>query len=379
MSKAETVPGGHVSLSVEGIVKSYGGEGASPRAVDGVSFQIGEGEFYTLLGPSGCGKTTTLRCVAGLEHPDAGRILLSGAPVADAGRGEFLPPNERDIGMVFQSYAIWPHMSVFENIAFPLRVRRLGLSEHEIVAKVEAALEAVQLGGYGARPSTQLSGGQQQRLALARALVRRPRLLLLDEPLSNLDARLRDKMRTELKDLQRSLGITTLYVTHDQGEALTMSTRVAVMSAGRIIQEGTPREIYDKPASTFIAEFVGASNLIPATVVGRSKLGPEGLRLDTAIGGLDVTWPAEVESGRKVTLLVRPENVRLHRPGEHAGRSNTFDGVVLQHSFHGEHIEYRVRVGDLSFLSRQHPTFSANSGELVRIELTDTQCTVLAE
>src|ERR687885_785728 len=251
------------------------------RAVDEVHLEVGAGEFLVLLGPSGCGKTTTLRCVAGLERPDGGSIVVAGRKVS--GNGRFVPPHKRDIGMVFQSYAIWPHMSVFENVAFPLRVAR-GIPGADIKRRVEEALATVQLAGYEGRMATQLSGGQQQRLALARALVRQPRVLLLDEPLSNLDAKLREHMRTEVRELQRALGITTLYVTHDQAEALSMSNRIAVMERGRIMQEGTPREIYQRPATRFVADFVGNANFLEATVLGRNELG--GMWLETAAGRL---------------------------------------------------------------------------------------------
>jgi ABC-type nitrate/sulfonate/bicarbonate transport system ATPase subunit len=233
----------NTSLTVENLVKHYPGAEVGANAVDGVTFEIQEGQFYTLLGPSGCGKTTTLRCVAGLEKSDAGTITLDDRVVSRHAPKKFVRPDERDIGMVFQSYAIWPHMTVFENVAFPLRSvseAKRKMRRSEIPGRVMEALETVQLGALAQRPATKLSGGKQQRLALARALVRQPKLLLLDEPLSNLDASLRELMRTELRRLQRQVGITTLYVTHDQSEALSMSNRVAVMENGRIVQEGRP-------------------------------------------------------------------------------------------------------------------------------------------
>src|SRR6266436_6146164 len=228
------------------------------NAVDGISLGIETGKLITLLGPSGCGKTTTLRCLAGLERPEAGRIVIAGETVCDSQKGIFVPPSDRGIGMVFQSYAIWPHMSVFENVAFPLRVSRTRkYSSAEIKDKVRLTLEMVRLSGFEQRSSTQLSGGQQQRLALARGLVHEPKILLLDEPLSNLDAKLREQMRFELKHLQRTLRITTVYVTHDQAEALALSDEIAVFNAGRVVQRGTPQEIYRKPGSQFVADFIG--------------------------------------------------------------------------------------------------------------------------
>src|SRR5438552_9240906 len=225
-------PDARSAVIVSDLVKTFADRRDRVRAVDGVSFQIEEGEFYTLLGPSGCGKTTTLRCIAGLERTDGGQIIVDGKIVSSHSPNVFVPPHKRDIVMVFQSYAIWPHMTVFENVAFPLRVSKQRVPRSEITRRVEAALALVQLEGYGGRMATQLSGGQQQRLALARALVREPKLLLLDEPLSNLDAKLREHMRAELRDIQRRLGVTTIYVTHDQIEALSMSNRIALMEQG---------------------------------------------------------------------------------------------------------------------------------------------------
>jgi iron(III) transport system ATP-binding protein len=363
----------HRSLAVENLHKEFVDRKERVRAVDGVSFQVEPGSFFTLLGPSGCGKTTTLRCVAGLERPDQGVIVVAGRTVS--GTNQFVPPHKRDIGMVFQSYAIWPHMSVFENVAFPLRVAR-GISGSEIKRRVEEALATVQLAGYEGRMATQLSGGQQQRLALARALVRRPKLLLLDEPLSNLDAKLRDHMRTEIRELQRALGITTLYVTHDQAEALSMSNRIAVMERGRIMQAGAPREIYQQPATRFVADFVGNANFLEATVLGRNDLG--GMWLDTSAGRLQAGCPAGVTSEELVTLSIRPENLRLHR-SEPPGVVNVLPGVVEQQMFLGDALDCRVRVGQASLLIRQHPTGGARRGDQVFVEFPVDLCTVLTE
>ena len=232
-----------------------------------------EGKLFTLLGPSGCGKTTTLRSIAGLEKPTAGEIEVGGRLVYSSAKGIFVAPNKRNFGMVFQSYAIWPHMNVFQNVAFPLEVRRL--PKKEIRERVMRVLHAVALDELVDRDATKLSGGQQQRLALARALVMEPQLLLLDEPLSNLDAKLRDRMRSELKRLQRDLSLTTVYVTHDQSEALALSHEIAVMNEGRVVQVGTPRQIYEQPADKFVADFVGTTNFIGGTV---TALGERPLR-----------------------------------------------------------------------------------------------------
>ncbi len=363
------------ALAVEDLYKVFPDRRERVRAVDGVSFEVEPGRFYTLLGPSGCGKTTTLRCVAGLERTDGGRIVVDGAVVSSERPRIFVPPHRRSIGMVFQSYAIWPHMTVFENAAFPLRVGKSGLSGAEIRRAVEEALALVQLGGYEGRMATQLSGGQQQRLALARALVRRPKVLLLDEPLSNLDAKLREGLRVELRALQRRLGITTLYVTHDQVEALSMSNRIAVMAEGKIVQEGTPREIYQRPASQFVARFVGSTNLLEAEVLGTSELGSTWLQ--TPIGRVQATCPEGVAAGDGVTLSVRPENIRVHTAEPAA--ANVFVGTVEQRLFLGEYLDCRVRVGDTLLLTRQHPTAQLRRGDQVYVELPLDLCAVLSD
>jgi iron(III) transport system ATP-binding protein len=252
-------------LSVRSLFTEYANErGEAVKAAQNVSFDVPEGKLFTLLGPSGCGKTTTLRSIAGLEKPTEGEIEVGGRIVYSSGKGIFVAPNKRNFGMVFQSYAIWPHMNVFQNVAFPLEVRRL--PKKEIREKVMRVLQAVALDELVDRDATKLSGGQQQRLALARALVMEPQLLLLDEPLSNLDAKLRDRMRSELKRLQRDLNLTTVYVTHDQSEALALSHEIAVMNEGRVVQVGTPRQIYEQPTEKFVADFVGSTNFIGGTV-----------------------------------------------------------------------------------------------------------------
>lgn len=324
-------------IEISSIGKSYG----ALKAISDISLTVAKGEFVTLLGPSGCGKTTTLRCVAGLEYPDIGRISIGERNVTDAASGFFLPPNERGIGMVFQSYAVWPHMTVGGNVSFPLRVaRRPG---NDIKGAVEQALGMVGLAGYADRSATLLSGGQQQRVALARALVANPATLLFDEPLSNLDAKLRVQMRQEIRDLQRRLGASALYVTHDQVEALSMSDRVVVMHNGSIVQIGTPKEIYNRPATAFVASFVGAANLIDIAMAGA-----EGEFQIARSGELAfrIRGPISATTGR---LMIRPERIRLGR-WEDFGKSedtNVLKAEVESVAFTGVSYEISVRVGGI--------------------------------
>ncbi|MGH2404488.1 MAG: ABC transporter ATP-binding protein [bacterium] len=314
------------AVVVSNLWKSFDGV----AAVEGVSFAIKHEEFFTLLGPSGCGKTTTLRCVAGLEVPTRGEIAIAGQTVSAADAALFIPPEKRRLGMVFQNYAIWPHMNVFDNIAYPLRVA--GDPRQAISARVREVMDLVALPGLEKRLPHQLSGGQQQRVALGRALAGRPEILLLDEPLSNLDAKLREQMRFELKELQRRMRIPVLYVTHDQAEAMALSDRLAVMSAGRIAQIGQPAAIYRQPASRFVADFIGQMNFLAATVVA-TEPGAARVAIDRYEcraenpGGL---------SGR-ATLAVRPEDLDL-------GSGPGIPGRVEVRGFLGNIVEYRVRL-----------------------------------
>src|ERR671935_2217971 len=300
-------------LKVEGLFTEYPNDrGEIVRAAQDVTFTVEEGRLFTLLGPSGCGKTTTLRSIAGLERPRAGEISVNGRVVFSSANGVFVAPNRRGFGMVFQSYAIWPHMTVFQNAAFPLEVGDRKVTRSQIRDHVMRVLTAVQLDDLADREATKLSGGQQQRLALARALVMEPLLLLLDEPLSNLDAKLRERMRFELKRLQRELGITGVYVTHDQVEALAMSNRVAVMRDGKIEQIGAPRDVYERPRSRFVADFIGTSNFIDGVVEAREG---ETYRVKTDDGELRVPAESEFAPGAPVVVAARPEHVGLAKGG----------------------------------------------------------------
>ena len=314
-----------------GVSKNYG----TARGVEDIDLRVVHGEFYSLLGPSGCGKTTTLRLIAGFEQPDKGRILIGGRDVAT------LPPYRRDVNTVFQHYALFPHMTVEENVAFGLQEKKVPAGE--LKRRTAEALEMVQLGHLVARKPRQLSGGQQQRVALARALVNRPTVLLLDEPLGALDLKLRKEMQIELKELQQQVGITFVYVTHDQEEALTMSDRIAVMADGRIQQEGSPREIYEHPGTRFVADFIGMSNFFTGEVVARDKdrlavQTTDALKVWCLSGGASTV-------GTAVTVAVRPEKIEISTAPPVAAE-NVWSGRVVAGTFLGEQTEYRVRIDD---------------------------------
>jgi iron(III) transport system ATP-binding protein len=359
-------------LSVKGLYTEYPNErGETVRAAQNVSFTVPAGKLFTLLGPSGCGKTTTLRSIAGLEKPRAGEIVVDGTVVYSADKEVFVAPNRRGFGMVFQSYAIWPHMSVFQNVAFPLEVGRRKLPRKQIQDEVMRALSVVALDGLHDREATKLSGGQQQRLALARALVMRPPLLLLDEPLSNLDAKLRDRMRFELKRLQRELRITTVYVTHDQEEALALSHEIAVMRDGRIIQIGSPRDVYERPRDRFVADFVGNTNFVRAHVQGRGD-GEGRYRFGSEIGPLAGTSLNPLAEGDDVVLSVRPEDV--HVSANRPDTENVCEGEVAAKIFLGEYLEFQVKVDGGHLFARVHPSFSPSVGTRVFVALPADKC-----
>jgi iron(III) transport system ATP-binding protein len=361
-------------IEVKSLVKIYAdGKNVGVRAVNNISFTVEDGRFYTLLGPSGCGKTTTLRCIAGLERPDGGEIVVSGAKVYSGTDGTFVPAYRRPIGMVFQSYAIWPHLTVFENVAFPLRVGKQRFSSDEVRRKVVNALEQVELGGYEERMATQLSGGQQQRLALARALVREPQVLLLDEPLSNLDAKLRERMRVELRELQRRLRITTLYVTHDQIEALSMSNIISVMSLGEIIQEGPPREIYLQPKTQFVANFIGSTNQLNGEL---TKVGEGTGLVKTDSGELYCGVLSGLTPGSKVAVVVRPESVVLHL-NQPAQSKNVVEGKIGTAMFLGEYLDCTVEIGKQLLQTHQRHSLQVRRGDVVWVELPPEECMAL--
>lgn len=326
------------ALSIERVSKLYG----SVRALDGVSLQVPRGEFLTLLGPSGCGKTTLLMAIAGFTTPSAGHILLDGTPI------DHLPPERRNFGMVFQGYALFPHLSVAENVAFPLRVR--GMAKAEITARVRQALDTVQLGRFADRMPRQLSGGQQQRAALARALVFEPSLVLLDEPLSALDKNLRADLQTELKDLHRRVGVTFLYVTHDQQEALSLSDRIVILRDGRVVQQGTPAELYDAPATRFAAGFLGRSNFLAGQV---ERATAEGFSYRCGGVSLVQTGPAR-PAGETVLIALRPEKIRIAPNGEHRNR---LTGRVVSCSYHGDSFAVLVEVAGIGRLDMVAPTW----------------------
>jgi len=360
-------------LRVTGLSKTFATGEGRVAAVEGVSFEIKEGELYSLLGPSGCGKTTTLRCIAGLERPSEGEIQIGETVVARAADGIHLPAHRREIGMVFQSYAIWPHLDVFENVAYPLRVARPRPSRREVEERTMAALALVKMEDLARRSATQISGGQQQRVALARALVRRPRLLLLDEPLSNLDALLREQMRCELEEMVSRVAVSTLYVTHDQSEALSLSHRLAVMSSGRIIQQGEPREVYDEPANDFVASFLGGANFLSASVEDAGENGMGILELDGSNDRLQLPLPEGCLRTDRLDVMFRPEHVQvaLTPPAE---RTNVLEGVFERLSFLGARCEGFVRLAPGRVRLVLPPTFQAPAGAPVWLRIDPQRC-----
>ncbi len=336
-------------VRVAHLTKSFG----TTRVLDDVTFAVANGQLVTLLGPSGCGKTTTLLSIAGLETPDRGTITCGDIQFFDAGAKVELPAETRNVGMVFQAYAVWPHMTVAANVAFPLQIRHR--RRWEITERVTEVLELVELTPYATRYPYQLSGGQQQRVALARALAHSPDILLLDEPFSNLDAKLRERARTWFRALQRRLNLTTIFVTHDQDEALSMSDRLVVLDHGRIAQEGSPEEVYRSPATPFVADFVGQCNLVDGVVESIGKhcviVAGHGVRFKVAVDR------PEFDIGAPVTVLVRPESVQLRVAPVLAGESNAYVGRLESTSFFGDHFRSEVVVGSLrlAYLSRSRP------------------------
>jgi iron(III) transport system ATP-binding protein len=357
-------------VKVENLCKRYTTGRGEVRAVVGVDIEVRQGEFFTLLGPSGCGKSTTLRCIAGLEKPESGEITIDGQVVFSSERNLLVPPNLRDIAMVFQSYAIWPHMSVYGNVAYPLEGKH---PKAQIREKVMEVLTMVGIAAMAERPAPQLSGGQQQRVAVARAIVKGAKVLLFDEPLSNLDAKLRIRMRTELKDLQRRLGLTSIYVTHDQEEALSLSDRIAVMQEGRIVELDTPVHIYNHPKVRFTADFVGAYNLLPGKIVRRGECD---CTAQTELGELSVLSCPDISE--EVTIGIRPEHIELQEPpGPSGTRGNGFAGTVESVLFVGKSSDCVIRVGSKSLRVQLPPSREVKEGEGVWLHLPPRFCIVL--
>jgi ABC-type Fe3+/spermidine/putrescine transport system ATPase subunit len=343
-------------IDVRDLVVRYGDQ----VAVNGVSFTVGRAEHVTLLGPSGCGKTTTLRAIAGLEQPSGGSIHIDGQAMYDASVRRNVPTEQRGVSMVFQSYAVWPHMTVFDNVAYGLRVRKQNTAD--IKANVERALDLVQMRHLADRGASKLSGGQQQRVALARAIAFSPTVVLFDEPLSNLDAKLRAEMRVELRDLQRRLDITSVYVTHDQEEALAISDRVIVMNVGVIEQIGTPQEIYDRPSSRFVADFVGSANLIRGRVAGPGLFEAEGGVMLKTVGATAGT-----------EVAVRTAYVDLvPQPGD-----NQLPGTVRQRMFHGDFVQYIVECACGRLIVRRPPVNLLDEGAPVTVSFSPDHTVLL--
>lgn len=350
-------------IEITNLIKYFEGEKEQVKAVDDVSIEVPEGELFTLLGPSGCGKSTTLRCVAGLEKPEGGEIKLAGETLFSSRQSAFVPAHKRDIGMVFQSYAIWPHMKVYDNVAYPLKIKRM--PKAEIRARVRKALDTVGLEGLEDRLAPQLSGGQQQRVSLARALVKEPKVLLLDEPLSNLDAKLREQMRLEIKELQERLKITTLYVTHDQTEALAISDYVAVMHEGKLLDVAGPKEVYFKPRTQFTADFIGLTNILR----GRVKELKDGTgEVETKLGRLLSPLPAESKTGDEVLIFIRPEDVVVLKQQPEAAE-NVFSGEIRALIFLGEMVDCQIMAGQELIRARLHPKSELKEKEQIYFQL----------
>jgi iron(III) transport system ATP-binding protein len=356
-------------IEIEGLFKRY----KKVVAVNHIRLEVHEGEMLTLLGPSGCGKTTTLRCIAGLERPEGGDIVIDGKSMLAQG---FVPPSRRGIGMVFQNYAVWPHMKVLSNVVYGMKLQKV--SREEIRRRGTDVLELVGLKGLEERYPSQLSGGQQQRVALARALVRNPKVLLLDEPLSNLDAKLREKMRFEIKSLVRRMGITSVYVTHDQAEAMVISDRIAVMNAGNVVQVGTPDEIYQRPANTFVADFIGTTNFVAGDVI---ETYPEDgmVALQTEFNQKMVCTAADlsgVAPGQRVSASIRPEDVEVFTEPPH-GWQNLYRGTIAHKAYLGNFLYFFVNMGDTMVRVQVPHYLPQDEGEEIYLFLNPEKCVIL--
>ena len=362
-----------MEIRIRNLSKDFFSGGKRIQALCSVDLTIPANRIFTLLGPSGCGKTTLLRCIVGLESPDSGEIMIGEDTVFSKEKNLFIPPEKRGLGMVFQTYAIWPHMNVFDNVAYPLQTRKE--SGVEIRKKVAKTLRFVQLEGFESRPATKLSGGQQQRVALARALVAEPRVILFDEPLSNLDAKLREETRKELRNFLTELKITALYVTHDRIEALSLSDTIAVMKDGRIIEIGTPKEIYFDSNHRFVADFIGRANLISGRVASTNDLYT---MIDTSIGVIACQKKPDLIPGSEVAACIRPEFIQ----GVDAGRVqglNVFSGRVESLIFVGDACEAEIRMGDVQIITRIDPMGGVEKGNSITVQFDPSHCTLISK
>ncbi|MGI6566486.1 MAG: ABC transporter ATP-binding protein [Limnochordia bacterium] len=359
-------------VSVRNLVKTFTSKQETVTALDNVTVSTPPDRILTLLGPSGCGKTTLLRCIAGLESPDSGEIVIGGEVVWSKDKGISLPPERRGIGMVFQSYAIWPHMTVFGNVAYPLEVRKV--PKHEIEERVAKVLDLVQLSGFQNRPATKLSGGQQQRVALARALVAEPKVILFDEPLSNLDAKLRESTRQELRDFLSELAISAIYVTHDQVEALTIADDIAVMRGGRIVELGTPQDIYLRSNDPFVVDFIGRANFLEATLKGYQD--EHHAVVECALGSIVCSAPAGLAPGTKLTIYTRPESFEVVEESS-PPVDNEFEGTITSLLFAGEAYEAEISVGGAQVLAKLRFHIPLKKGDKVRLQIDREWCRAL--
>ncbi len=361
-----------MEIKIKNVSKYYYSGGKTIKALDDVNLSIPANQIFTLLGPSGCGKTTLLRCIVGLESPDTGEIEIGGDVVLSTEKNIFIPTENRGLGMVFQTYAIWPHMDVFNNVAYPLQTRKV--SKDLIRSKVAKTLNFVQLEGFEDRPATKLSGGQQQRVALARALVAEPKVILFDEPLSNLDAKLREETRKDLRTFLTELQITAIYVTHDRIEALSLSDIVAVMNNGRIVETGKPRDIYLNANHRFVADFIGRTNLIEATVTSQDE---SVTTVDCAIGSLACRKQPDLKPGDKATLSLRPEFIRLKR-GNASESQNVFNGRIQSLVFIGEAFEGEIAVHESQLFIKTEPDSDIKVGDMIYFTIDPDHCLLVS-
>ncbi|HBN96637.1 MAG TPA: ABC transporter ATP-binding protein [Firmicutes bacterium] len=360
------------TISVRNLVKTFVSKDETVTALDNVTLTTPPNRILTLLGPSGCGKTTLLRCIAGLESPDSGEILIGDEVVWSKEKAISLPPERRGLGMVFQSYAIWPHMTVFGNVAYPLQMRKV--PKPEVEKQVKKILSLVQLDGYENRPATNLSGGQQQRVALARALVAEPKVILFDEPLSNLDAKLRESTRKELREFLSELAISAIYVTHDQVEALTISDDIAVMRKGIVVERGTPQDIYLRSNNRFVVDFIGRANFLEATI--KSYQSANRCTVTSPLGDIICNAPEGLETGTSVTIYTRPESFTVVPP-ESSPLDNEFEATVTNILFAGEAHEVEFTIGKATVLAKMEFDVPLNKGDKVRLYIDPEWCRVL--